>query len=69
MDLSTAIKLKSSNDKIQIDNHFKLCAGPGAGKTSFLINHINNILSHSTRLSKKKSSMYYLYKYRGRNNS
>ena len=54
MDLSTAIKLKSSNDKIQIDNHFKLCAGPGAGKTSFLINHINNILSHSTRLSKSR---------------
>ncbi|MGR6010401.1 UvrD-helicase domain-containing protein [Bacillus cereus] len=54
MDLSTAIKLKNSNDKIQIDNHFKLCAGPGAGKTSFLINHINNILSHSTRLSKSR---------------
>ena len=54
MDLSTAIKLKSSNDKIQIDNHFKLCVGPGAGKTSFLINHINNILSHSTRLSKSR---------------
>ncbi|MDM5264830.1 ATP-dependent helicase [Bacillus wiedmannii] len=54
MDLSTAIKLKNSTDSIPIDTHFKLCAGPGAGKTTFLINHIRNILSRSTRLSKTK---------------
>jgi Superfamily I DNA and RNA helicases len=52
MDLSTAIKLADSDVKIDIEVPFKLCAGPGAGKTRFLINHINNILSNSKRLSK-----------------
>lgn len=52
MDLSTAIKLKDSDVKIDIEINFKLCAGPGAGKTRFLTNHINNILSNSKRLSK-----------------
>src|SRR5690606_33740620 len=33
---------------------FQLCAGPGAGKTTFLINHIKRILSESTRLSKAR---------------
>ncbi|MCU9599897.1 UvrD-helicase domain-containing protein [Pallidibacillus thermolactis] len=54
MDLSTAKKLKSSKDSIPIDVHFQLCAGPGAGKTTFLINHIKRILSESTRLSKAR---------------
>lgn len=52
MDLSTAIKLADSNTKVDIEIPFKLCAGPGAGKTRFLVNHINNILANSKRLSK-----------------
>ena len=33
-----------------IEQHFKIIAGPGAGKTHFLVNHIRNILSNSKRL-------------------
>ena len=54
MDLSNAIKLKNSQDCVPIDNHFKLYAGPGAGKTTFLTHHIRQILSHSEKLSKAK---------------
>lgn len=54
MDLSVAKKLKDSKQNIDIENHFKLLAGPGAGKTTFLINHIKNILVNSIRLSKTK---------------
>ena len=34
-----------------IDNNFKVSAGPGAGKTYWLINHIKNILYNSDKLS------------------
>lgn len=54
MDWSTGIKLNSSKDNIPIDQHFKLCAGPGAGKTTFLIQHIRRILHYSNRLSKSR---------------
>lgn len=41
----------TSNDKLSnIEQHFKVLAGPGAGKTRFLVNHIKNILNNSTRL-------------------
>jgi len=33
-----------------IEHHFKVFAGPGAGKTLFLVNHIKNILNNSKRL-------------------
>lgn len=33
-----------------IEQHFKVLAGPGAGKTRFLVNHIKNILYNSKRL-------------------
>lgn len=52
MDFSTALKLKDSDELIDIETNFKLCAGPGAGKTRFLINHINNIILTSERISK-----------------
>lgn len=39
-----------SEDKIRIDKSFKIEAGPGAGKTEFLVNHIKNILQNSTLL-------------------
>lgn len=51
MDLSVATKLKDSDEKIDISNHFKIVAGPGAGKTRFLINHIHNIIEKSDRIS------------------
>lgn len=42
----------NSEDKIPIDCHFKVMAGPGAGKTHWLINHVKNVLAHSDRLGK-----------------
>jgi DNA helicase-2/ATP-dependent DNA helicase PcrA len=33
-----------------IESHFKVYAGPGAGKTRFLVNHIKNVLTNSNRL-------------------
>jgi DNA helicase-2/ATP-dependent DNA helicase PcrA len=41
----------TSKDKICIEEDFKIEAGPGAGKTEFLVNHIKNVLQNSTRLS------------------
>lgn len=39
-----------SNTKLPIENDFKIEAGPGAGKTQWLVNHINNVLKNSKRL-------------------
>lgn len=33
-----------------IDSHFKITAGPGAGKTYWLVNHIKNVLRNSDQL-------------------
>src|SRR3989339_1728735 len=41
----------SSNDCINIEKPFKVEAGPGAGKTYWLIKHLNNVLSNSKRLN------------------
>lgn len=54
MDFSKAVKLKDSKENIPIDKHFKLYAGPGAGKTTFLTHHIHWILNQSKKLSKGK---------------
>jgi DNA helicase II / ATP-dependent DNA helicase PcrA len=54
IDLSEAIPLKDSDEFIDIETNFKLCAGPGAGKTRFLINHINNVITNSKRLTNVK---------------
>ncbi len=51
MDLSVAKKLKDSDERINFSNHFKIVAGPGAGKTRFLINHINHIIEKSDKIS------------------
>ncbi|WP_166387730.1 UvrD-helicase domain-containing protein [Polaribacter sp. 11A2H] len=42
----------TSKSNIDIEQHFKVIAGPGAGKTTFLINHIRNVLRESSRLNK-----------------
>jgi DNA helicase-2/ATP-dependent DNA helicase PcrA len=41
----------TSKDKICIEEDFKVEAGPGAGKTEFLVNHIKNVLQNSTRMA------------------
>ncbi|MFS0782073.1 UvrD-helicase domain-containing protein [Bacillus sp. 1P06AnD] len=54
MDLSDAIELKNSFEAIPLDEPFKLYAGPGAGKTTFLVNHIKRILNHSDKLKRSR---------------
>ena len=44
----------TSDDLIPIEQHFRVSAGPGAGKTHWLVNHIKNILHTSLRLSKTR---------------
>lgn len=54
MDLSSAVELENSSAEIPINNHFKLYAGPGAGKTTFLVHHVKRILAQSDRLAKSR---------------
>jgi DNA helicase-2/ATP-dependent DNA helicase PcrA len=44
----------TSDDLIPIEQHFRVSAGPGAGKTHWLINHIKNVLYTSSRLCKTR---------------
>lgn len=45
----------SADDRItDLETHYKVSAGPGAGKTRWLINHIKNVLNNSTRLSNNR---------------
>ena len=44
----------TSADLIPIEQHFRVSAGPGAGKTHWLINHIRNVLYTSSRLYKTR---------------
>lgn len=45
-----ATKLIKSDDSIEIDKPFSVKAGPGAGKTFWLVQHIRNVLAKSKRL-------------------
>lgn len=54
MDISVAKELESSLSEIPINENFKLYAGPGAGKTTFLTNHIRHILKNSKKLNKTR---------------
>ncbi|TAL80607.1 MAG: ATP-dependent helicase [Bacteroidetes bacterium] len=49
-----AVKVIDSDELIPIEQHFRVSAGPGAGKTHWLINHIHNVLYNSKRLTKSK---------------
>lgn len=40
----------TANTNLEIEKEFKIEAGPGAGKTRFLIHHINNVIKESNRL-------------------
>ncbi|MHB1684385.1 MAG: UvrD-helicase domain-containing protein [Bacilli bacterium] len=42
--------IESSNALINIDQNFKIVAGPGAGKTYWIVNHIKQVLGFSSRL-------------------
>lgn len=44
----------NSDTLIDIEQSFKIEAGPGAGKTHWLVNHIKNVLMHSERLFKTR---------------
>jgi len=45
----------SADDKISdLETHYIVSAGPGAGKTRWLINHIKNVLNNSARLSNNR---------------
>ncbi|MBT2286068.1 ATP-dependent helicase [Paenibacillus polymyxa] len=43
-----------SKTLIPIEEHFRVSAGPGAGKTYWLINHIKNVLHQTKRLKKTR---------------
>jgi DNA helicase-2/ATP-dependent DNA helicase PcrA len=40
----------ASQDRIPIEQHYRISAGPGAGKTYWLVTHIRNVLQNSRRL-------------------
>lgn len=42
--------INSDTKIIDIESHFKVSAGPGAGKTYWLVNHIKNVLHNSVKL-------------------
>lgn len=44
----------TSDSFIEIEQHFRVSAGPGAGKTHWLVNHIKNVLHNSERLRNSK---------------
>ena len=44
----------NAESSVPIEQHFKVSAGPGAGKTRFLVNHIRNVLRQTTRLDKTR---------------
>jgi len=50
----TIITLTDSHETIDFEHHFKINAGPGAGKTTWLVAHIKNVVQHSKRLGQVK---------------
>jgi DNA helicase-2/ATP-dependent DNA helicase PcrA len=48
------IKITAETVLAEIEKSIKLHAGPGAGKTRFLVNHIKNVLHHSRRLGSSR---------------
>jgi len=47
-------RITSDSSLIDIEHHFKVSAGPGAGKTYWLVEHIRNVLHRSNRLGKTR---------------
>jgi len=48
------IKISSDTLLNDIEHHFRVSAGPGAGKTHWLVEHIKNVLHNSDRLAKTR---------------
>jgi DNA helicase-2/ATP-dependent DNA helicase PcrA len=48
------VSVITSETMIPIEQHFKVNAGPGAGKTFWLIRHIQNVLQNSARLGRTR---------------
>jgi DNA helicase II / ATP-dependent DNA helicase PcrA len=48
------ISITSDTLFTDIEHHFRISAGPGAGKTHWLVEHIKNVLLHSNRLFKTR---------------
>jgi DNA helicase-2/ATP-dependent DNA helicase PcrA len=50
--MGSASQLISSDTILdEVDRHFRVVAGPGAGKTHWLVSHIRNVLAKSRRLT------------------
>lgn len=47
-------RITSDSSLVAIEHHFRVSAGPGAGKTHWLVEHIRNLLHRSNRLSKTR---------------
>jgi len=47
-------RIASDSSLIDIDHHFKVSAGPGAGKTHWIVEHIKNLLHRSDKLGKTR---------------
>lgn len=45
------IDIDSNTLLADVERHFRVSAGPGAGKTHWLVNHITSVVERSTRLS------------------
>lgn len=53
--MAIPVENTTADEKVDdFENHFKVSAGPGAGKTRWLINHINNVIRNSTRLGNSR---------------
>lgn len=48
------ININSDSVLADIEHHFRVAAGPGAGKTYWLVQHLKNVLYNSTRLAKTR---------------
>jgi DNA helicase-2/ATP-dependent DNA helicase PcrA len=47
-------RITSDSSLIDIEHHFRVSAGPGAGKTHWMVEHIRNVLHRSNRLGKTR---------------
>ncbi|MFH6957214.1 UvrD-helicase domain-containing protein [Flavobacterium aquidurense] len=50
----SVIEITSESELVNIEQHFRVSAGPGAGKTHWLTEHIKNVLHKSGRLEKTR---------------
>jgi DNA helicase-2/ATP-dependent DNA helicase PcrA len=57
----SVIEIDSDTLLTNVDIHFKVSAGPGAGKTHWIVNHIKNILSNSNKLAKTRKILCITY--------